>query len=148
MAHLKLIAAIFLVSQFKIFTASDCSFTSLQQLNRRRWDLHLKSYPKDWRSPGSNSQPVFHKANSFTTTPYRLLIFTVIHLKPYYQDFQFLLILFCSLFSHLDIWSILCLVSSILDHFKGFICLLKMLHIVVLIFEEYAILPLLLQPLL
>ena len=39
----------------------------------RRRDLGLKSHPKDWRSPGSNSRPLVYKASSFTTTPRRLL---------------------------------------------------------------------------
>ena len=36
-------------------------------------DLDLKSLPKDWRSPGSNSRPLVYKASSLTTTPRRLL---------------------------------------------------------------------------
>ena len=39
----------------------------------RRRDLGLKSHPKDWRSPGSNSRPLVYKASSLTTTPRRLL---------------------------------------------------------------------------
>ena len=39
----------------------------------RRRDLRLKSHPKDWRSPGSNSRPLVYKASSLTTTPRRLL---------------------------------------------------------------------------
>ena len=39
----------------------------------RRRDLGLKSLPKDWRSPGSNSRPLVYKASSLTTTPRRLL---------------------------------------------------------------------------
>ena len=38
-------------------------------------DLGLKSHPKDWRSPGSNSRPLVYKASSLTTTPRRLLDF-------------------------------------------------------------------------
>ena len=39
----------------------------------RRRDLRLKSHPKDWRSPGSNSRPLVYKASSLITTPRRLL---------------------------------------------------------------------------
>ena len=39
----------------------------------RRRDLGLKSHPKDWRSPGSNSRHLVYKASSVTTTPLRLL---------------------------------------------------------------------------
>ena len=39
----------------------------------RRRGLGLKSHPKDWRSPGSNSRPLVYKASSLTTTPRRLL---------------------------------------------------------------------------
>ena len=39
-----------------------------------RRDLGLKSHPKDWRSPGSNSPPLVYKACSLTTTPRRLLV--------------------------------------------------------------------------
>ena len=39
----------------------------------RRRDLGLKSHPKDWRSPGSNSRLLVYKASSLTTTPRRLL---------------------------------------------------------------------------
>ena len=39
----------------------------------RRRDLGLKSHPKDWRSPGSNSRPLVYKAGGLTTTPRRLL---------------------------------------------------------------------------
>ena len=39
----------------------------------RRWDLGLKSHPKDWRSPGSNSGPLVYKAGSLTARPRRLL---------------------------------------------------------------------------
>ena len=39
-----------------------------------RRDLGLKSLPKDWRSPGSNSRPLVYKASSLTTTPWRLLV--------------------------------------------------------------------------
>ena len=38
-----------------------------------RRDLGLKSHPKDWRMPGSNSRPLVYKASSLTTTPRRLL---------------------------------------------------------------------------
>ena len=38
-----------------------------------RRDLSLKSHPKDWRSPGSNSRPLVYKASTLTTTPQRLL---------------------------------------------------------------------------
>ena len=41
----------------------------------RRRDLGLKSHPKDWRSPGSNSRPLVYKASSLNTTPCRLLIY-------------------------------------------------------------------------
>ena len=41
----------------------------------RRRDLGLKSYPKDWRSPGSNSGPLVYKAGSLTARPRRLLYF-------------------------------------------------------------------------
>ena len=43
----------------------------------RRRDLGLKSHPKDWRSPGSNSRPLVYKASSLTTTPRRLLLIKV-----------------------------------------------------------------------
>ena len=36
-------------------------------------DLGLKSHPKDWRSPRSNSRPLVYKASSLTTTPRMLL---------------------------------------------------------------------------
>ena len=39
----------------------------------RRRDLGLKSHPKDWRSPGSNSRPLVYKAGSLTARPQRLL---------------------------------------------------------------------------
>ena len=39
----------------------------------RRQDLGLKSHPKDWRSPGSNSGPLVYKAGSLTARPRRLL---------------------------------------------------------------------------
>ena len=39
----------------------------------RRRDLCLKSHPKDWRSPGSNSRHLVDKASSLTTAPRRLL---------------------------------------------------------------------------
>ena len=39
----------------------------------QRQDLGLKSYPKDWRSPGTNSRPLVYKASSLTTTPRRFL---------------------------------------------------------------------------
>ena len=38
----------------------------------RRRDLGLKSHPKDWRSPGSNSGPLVYKADSLTAWPRRL----------------------------------------------------------------------------
>ena len=38
----------------------------------RRRDLGLKSHPKDWRSPGSNSGPLVYKAGSLTARPRRL----------------------------------------------------------------------------
>ena len=38
----------------------------------RRRDLGLKSHPKDWRSPGSNSGPLVYKAGSLTARPWRL----------------------------------------------------------------------------
>ena len=41
----------------------------------RRRDLGLKSHPKNWRSPGSNSQPLVYKAGGLTTTPRRLLMY-------------------------------------------------------------------------
>ena len=37
-----------------------------------RRDLGLKSHPKDWRSPGSNSGPLVYKAGSLTARPRRL----------------------------------------------------------------------------
>ena len=40
----------------------------------RRRDLGLKSHPKDWRSPGSNSGSLVYKAGSLTARPRRLLI--------------------------------------------------------------------------
>ena len=40
----------------------------------RRRDLGLKSHPKDWRSPGSNSRPLVYKAGGLTFTPRRLLL--------------------------------------------------------------------------
>ena len=43
----------------------------------RRRDLSLKSHPKDWRSPGSNSRSLVYKSKSFTTSPRRLLLFLV-----------------------------------------------------------------------
>ena len=43
----------------------------------RRRVLGLKSLSKDWRSPGSNSQPLVYKASSLTTTPRRLLVSSV-----------------------------------------------------------------------
>ena len=39
----------------------------------RRLDLGLKSHPKDWRSPGSNSRALVYKAGSLTARPQRLL---------------------------------------------------------------------------
>ena len=39
----------------------------------RRRNLGLKSHPKDWRSPGSNSGPLVYKAGSLTARPQRLL---------------------------------------------------------------------------
>ena len=39
----------------------------------RRWDLGLKSHPKDWRGPRSNSGPLVYKAGSLTDWPRRLL---------------------------------------------------------------------------
>ena len=39
----------------------------------RRRDLGLKSHPKDWRSPGSNSGPLVYKAGSLTARPRRVL---------------------------------------------------------------------------
>ena len=39
----------------------------------RRRDFSLKSHPKDWRSPGSNSRPLVYKAGSLTARPRRLL---------------------------------------------------------------------------
>ena len=44
----------------------------------RRRDLVLKSHPKDWRSPGSNSRPLVYKAGSLTARPQRLLFYCVI----------------------------------------------------------------------
>ena len=38
----------------------------------QRRDLGLKSHLKDWRSPGSNSQPLVYKADSLTARPRRL----------------------------------------------------------------------------
>ena len=38
----------------------------------RRRDLGLKSHPKDWRSPGSNSRRLVYKAGSLTARPQRL----------------------------------------------------------------------------
>ena len=38
----------------------------------RRRDLGLKSHPKDWRSPGSNSGSLVYKAGSLTARPRRL----------------------------------------------------------------------------
>ena len=35
----------------------------------RRRDLGLKSHPKDWISPRSNSRPLVYKVSSLTTTP-------------------------------------------------------------------------------
>ena len=40
--------------------------------------LGLKSHPKDWRNPGSNSRPLVYKASSLTTTPWRLLRISVV----------------------------------------------------------------------
>ena len=34
----------------------------------RRRTHGLKSHPKDWRSPGSNSRPLVYKANNLITT--------------------------------------------------------------------------------
>ena len=42
-----------------------------------RRDLGLKSHPKDWRSLGSNPQPLVYKASGFTTTLRRLLVLSV-----------------------------------------------------------------------
>ena len=42
-----------------------------------RRDLGLKSHPKDWRSPGSNSGPLVYKAGSLTARPRRLLLLKV-----------------------------------------------------------------------
>ena len=39
----------------------------------QRQNLGLKSHPKDWRSPGSNTRALVYKASSLTTTPRRLL---------------------------------------------------------------------------
>ena len=39
----------------------------------QRRDLGLKSHPKDWRSPGSNSRSLVYKIGSLTTIPLRLL---------------------------------------------------------------------------
>ena len=39
----------------------------------RRRDFGLKSHPKDWRSPESNSGPLVYKAGSLTARPRRLL---------------------------------------------------------------------------
>ena len=41
----------------------------------RRRDLGLKSHPKDWRSPGSNSRPLVYNVSSLITTSRRLLVF-------------------------------------------------------------------------
>ena len=49
----------------------------------RRRDLGLKSHPKDWRSPGSNSRPLVYKAGNLTSRPQRLLITDS---KNYYFD--------------------------------------------------------------
>ena len=38
----------------------------------QRRDLGLKSHPKDWRNPGSNSGPLVYKAGSLTARPRRL----------------------------------------------------------------------------
>ena len=38
-----------------------------------RQDLGLKSHPKDWRSPGSNSRPLIYKASGLTTSLWKLL---------------------------------------------------------------------------
>ena len=43
----------------------------------RKWDLGLKSHPKDWRSPRSNSRPQGKKASGLTTTLPWLLTKTV-----------------------------------------------------------------------
>ena len=49
----------------------------------RRRDLGLKSHPKDWRSPGSNSRPLVYKAGSLTARPRRLLdTYSTIPLLP------------------------------------------------------------------
>ena len=42
-----------------------------------RRDLGLKSHPKDWRSPGSNSGPLVYKAGSLTARPRRFLVYFV-----------------------------------------------------------------------
>ena len=44
-----------------------------------RRDLGLKSHPKDWGSPGSNSGPLVYKAGSLTARPRRLLSAMVTH---------------------------------------------------------------------
>ena len=44
----------------------------------RRRGLGLKSHPKDWRSPGSNSGPLVYKAGSLTARPLRLLSVSVL----------------------------------------------------------------------
>ena len=38
----------------------------------QRRDLCLKTHPKVWRSPGSNSRPLVYEASSLTTKPRRL----------------------------------------------------------------------------
>ena len=43
----------------------------------RRRDLGLKSHQKDWRSQGSKSRPLVYKVSSLTSTPRRLLYWSV-----------------------------------------------------------------------
>ena len=55
----------------------------------RRRDLGLKSHPKDWRSPGSNSGPHVYKAGSLTARSRRLLILVMCVEHIYLKYFRF-----------------------------------------------------------
>ena len=54
-----------------------------------RRDLGLKSHPKDWRSPGSNSRPLVYKVGSLTARPQRF--FAPNRCEPSIEAFNFFL---------------------------------------------------------
>ena len=60
------------IQRFVVFVALGFYVPPTTKVIWRR-DLGLKSHPKDWRSAGSNSQPLVYKASSLSTTPLRLL---------------------------------------------------------------------------